>query len=332
MARETKIGLLAGLTFIICFAIILSNRGGRDAVTAEVSTLFSDKTSDGEPLGLRTALIRSAHSAYGRITNSRTDDAAAGPSSEPPQDQPPHQRENLREIQVVHGGSANPATSENELSHGTALAAPLAASETPTERLERRLAQLDRSSHSRPPVTDQAAMAAARSPGQSAPADSDRIGQLVGAAHHKVIAGETLSKIAAKHYGSRSQHVIDAIFDANRSTLSSPDEIKVGMALVLPAIQGAAPTEIAAREIKARTQGEPAREHPDKSDRPFRWYQIKKNDRYVTIANEQLGDRSRWKEIYQLNRHIFPDAGQIREGVLIKLPATPKHANSRGGR
>ena len=27
MARETKIGLLAGLAFIICFAVILSQRG-----------------------------------------------------------------------------------------------------------------------------------------------------------------------------------------------------------------------------------------------------------------------------------------------------------------
>ena len=27
MARETKVGLLAGLAFIICFAVILANRG-----------------------------------------------------------------------------------------------------------------------------------------------------------------------------------------------------------------------------------------------------------------------------------------------------------------
>ena len=27
MARETKVGLIAGLAFIICFAVILANRG-----------------------------------------------------------------------------------------------------------------------------------------------------------------------------------------------------------------------------------------------------------------------------------------------------------------
>lgn len=27
MARETKVGLLAGLAFIVCFAVILANRG-----------------------------------------------------------------------------------------------------------------------------------------------------------------------------------------------------------------------------------------------------------------------------------------------------------------
>ena len=30
MARETKVGLLAGLAFIICFAILLANRGRQD--------------------------------------------------------------------------------------------------------------------------------------------------------------------------------------------------------------------------------------------------------------------------------------------------------------
>ena len=32
MARETKVGMLVGLGFIVCFAIILENRGRRDPV------------------------------------------------------------------------------------------------------------------------------------------------------------------------------------------------------------------------------------------------------------------------------------------------------------
>ena len=36
MARETKVGLLAGLAFILCFAIILANRGRQEAVTTHL--------------------------------------------------------------------------------------------------------------------------------------------------------------------------------------------------------------------------------------------------------------------------------------------------------
>ena len=39
MARETKVGLLAGLAFIICFAIILANRGRQHLIPAQLTYL-----------------------------------------------------------------------------------------------------------------------------------------------------------------------------------------------------------------------------------------------------------------------------------------------------
>ncbi len=51
-----------------------------------------------------------------------------------------------------------------------------------------------------------------------------------------------------------------------------------------------------------------------------RWYQVKKGDRYTSIAREQLGDVSRWQAIFELNREKFPDPNRIREGVRIRLP------------
>ena len=49
---------------------------------------------------------------------------------------------------------------------------------------------------------------------------------------------------------------------------------------------------------------------------------MQKNDRYVSIAREQLGDASRWREIHELNKDKFPDPQRIREGVRIRLPST----------
>ena len=53
---------------------------------------------------------------------------------------------------------------------------------------------------------------------------------------HVVAANETLSSIAAKYYGSGSKTNIDRIYQANKAKIGSdPDNIQVGMDLVIPA-------------------------------------------------------------------------------------------------
>ena len=46
---------------------------------------------------------------------------------------------------------------------------------------------------------------------------------------YKVIAGDTLSKIAKRYYGDANQY--PRIFEANRDQLSDPDKIRVGQEL-----------------------------------------------------------------------------------------------------
>jgi nucleoid-associated protein YgaU len=144
------------------------------------------------------------------------------------------------------------------------------------------------------------------------------------APRYTVRSGDTLTRIASAHYGSRSKSVIDAIFDANRSVLADRDSLRVNVELVLPAIPGAG-----AGSSKQRTLADaPARSTMRPAGKPserFRWYQINKNDRYISIARAQLGDGGRWREIYELNKDKFPDPGRIREGVRIKLPLASAH-------
>ena len=47
-----------------------------------------------------------------------------------------------------------------------------------------------------------------------------------------VARGDTLSGIAKKFYGNANKYM--TIYEANRSQLSSPDEIRVGQRLVIP--------------------------------------------------------------------------------------------------
>ena len=103
--------------------------------------------------------------------------------------------------------------------------------------------------------------------------------------------------------------------------MSSPDELFVGMKLVIPARPDESPTPPAGERDKSLPLERRSRPAEAKSEEtPIRWYQIKTDDRYYSIAREQLGDGSRWPEIHQLNKEKFPDPGKIRPGVRIKLP------------
>jgi LysM repeat protein len=49
---------------------------------------------------------------------------------------------------------------------------------------------------------------------------------------YRVVEGDTLSKIASKYYGDSSQW--DVIFEANKSTMKSAGDLRVGQTLVIP--------------------------------------------------------------------------------------------------
>jgi LysM repeat protein len=49
---------------------------------------------------------------------------------------------------------------------------------------------------------------------------------------HKVVAGDTLSKIAKKYYGNANEYM--KIFEANKDILKDPNKINVGQELIIP--------------------------------------------------------------------------------------------------
>ena len=51
---------------------------------------------------------------------------------------------------------------------------------------------------------------------------------------HTVRRGDTLSEIALKYLGSQKRSAVRRIFEANKDTLSSPDEVFIGMKLKIP--------------------------------------------------------------------------------------------------
>jgi nucleoid-associated protein YgaU len=113
--------------------------------------------------------------------------------------------------------------------------------------------------------------------------------------------GDNLGAISMKVYGT-SRHW-KRIQEANR--ISDPTALQVGQTLSIPAIDGA--VAVPPRET-------PVRELSDGR----RSYTVRKGDSFYIIAQRELGDAMRWREIQELNRI---DPYDLMVGQEIILPA-----------
>lgn len=139
-------------------------------------------------------------------------------------------------------------------------------------------------------------------------------GPAPGGGTHTVVAGDSLSSIAAARLGDASRY--PEIFALNQGrpqavggTLTDPSVLRVGWVLRLPAGGG---------------DGEP----PSGGGQPAGSYTVRAGDSLTGIARDQLGDPARWREIFDLNvGRPQPDGGRLTDpsvievGWVLRLPA-----------
>lgn len=145
---------------------------------------------------------------------------------------------------------------------------------------------------------------------------------------YTVKSGDNLATIAKRIYGPQqgNRHVIvQRLFQANKATLSSPDDIYVGQKLIVPSLSSqtapASTSESTAMDRVEQTgMFERARSLFRGSGKrsEAKVYVVKSNDSLWQIANKCLGDGNRYSEIVGLNN--IPDGETIFEGMRLKLP------------
>jgi nucleoid-associated protein YgaU len=119
------------------------------------------------------------------------------------------------------------------------------------------------------------------------------------AREHVVESGETLADISEKYYNTTRYW--KKIVAANPGI--DPNMLKVGEKLVIPAISHAPPAS-----------------HGEGGGAPVEGgYTVQAGDSYYRIAQKELGNASRWKEIEKLNPDIEPS--ELHVGQVIKLPS-----------
>jgi nucleoid-associated protein YgaU len=116
--------------------------------------------------------------------------------------------------------------------------------------------------------------------------------------------GDTLWQIVRRTYGEGDiQRQIDLLLEANPTI---DEQIQVGQKLKLP---GVVPKGvITPSPIQEAATGD------------YELYEVLEGDTLSQIAAVQLGDESRWHEIYELNRQRIPDPNRMHVGTTLLLP------------
>ncbi len=296
MTRETKIGLLVGLAFIIVIGVLLS-----DHLTSATNPQMSK-----EMVGIGT----------------RVGDSLATPGGYNPN----------KNIQITPPGDVLPPeqvptrseTAPRPVESGTAIvgisSAPGAERGRPTE-----IIALD-------PRTTTTALPPIRliEPAPVVtplPVGPTRLSAVTDATapkrEHKAAAGDTVSKMAYKYYGKNTKELRDLISKANPSLQRTPDRIVVGQVYVIPPAPSAGQNTVATSTVGEAVMAS-ATTRPTGSAGAaagnIKTYTVKANDSLWRIATEQCHDINAAKEILALNKDVLKGSNKLQIGMKLKLP------------
>jgi nucleoid-associated protein YgaU len=120
--------------------------------------------------------------------------------------------------------------------------------------------------------------------------------------------GETLTGISKAHYGTTRKW--RGILEANSSKLSRPEDLREGMTIVIPGIEGAAPRA-------ASPSAAPAAPSPSGS---VKTHEVAKGETLSGISTKYYGTSRRWKDILKANAGKLARPEDLRPGMKLKIP------------
>lgn len=315
MTSDAKIGLLLGLVFIFVIAFVINGLPSfKDATnTSELTTNMVRHES--QPMGTNERKVQEGFDWAGKLIEAVEIEIPSPPVEEKTED----------------------VRFEMPIPKGIAVVEESSIQITP-ELIEQTLAQ-----SSNPEVArDLAAEALAATPNETIvielpPVEKKTKPKKTRRAIPKVYVaanGDTLSSISKKVYGPVEGNRlvnVQAIFEANRKTLKSIDDVVVGQELIVPPLKKAKPHENKPESLLVKSLFEEARQigrrllsgdKPKPRAKPSTQYIVKDGDNLWRVAAAQLGSSIRYKEIVKLNPSVLADENTTLDiGMHLTLPA-----------
>ncbi|MFH1614914.1 MAG: LysM peptidoglycan-binding domain-containing protein [Planctomycetota bacterium] len=147
--------------------------------------------------------------------------------------------------------------------------------------------------------------------------------------YYIVREGDNLASVAVMFYGpleGSKLAAVNHIFAANKNVLKSPDELYPGQKLAIPPLGSSdKPGEVAMAKASGllKEAASIGRKHLSEMtvSEQHGQYTVREGDSLWQIAQSQLNDGSRYREIVELNKNMIDDEDTLKVGMILKLPA-----------
>ena len=321
MTRETKIGLLVGLAFIIVIGILLSDHinASTDPAPAQASKIYdsverSVNAPDARQQGQSVMVTPAAVVPQDPVPTSHDAPSTTGgvaiikiqPGGDPshinlPSRAPVHQEFDAQPPSADSTREPVPASEPPVASNDAA------AGQEATRGAPDRLQQIARQN-------GEDVVAVGTPPVPAAPEPSAAHGEnsvAIRTRQVKAEEGDTVCKLAAKYLGGNTKSNREAIIQANPSMTPDGHLVIAGRTYAIPSAVGASESP--------QVPAQPAAQAPSVKQ-PLAYYTVKENDNLWKIAAEQLGGGNRWTEIRDLNQDLLKGRAQLQVNMRLKLP------------
>ena len=307
MTRETKIGLLVGLAFIIVIGILLSEH---------VSS-----TNEPQQALLNTA---GANVRDGVATPGVSDDGppitiAGTPVEAPRQPVPTNADLHPPAPKVAYvppaprrAGQGRPATSDG----GPATTLSAGANPDPDA------ASTSRDGMAASSSTQQHRNIATNDPNGSAPpAALARQLPATPPVTYVAVAGDSVSRIAARLMGGNTKANRELLIRANPLLQNDGNVVVIGRTYVVPRASGDSGSAQTAAGALPASHDSPAIDSAARPAEPTRWYTVKGDDNLWRIAASQLGSGTAWTQIRDLNKDVLKGGETVHPNMRLRLPS-----------